>query len=96
MIIIKYSNRFGRTSSGTIPETLQWIKMKTVTFEECVASMTKQNKDRIFETNVCAIPTDTAEGGGKMSNLILSTQLMFNLQLVWVIPVVLWYRMMAL
>ena len=41
--------------------------MKTVTFEHCVASMTKQNKDRIFETNVCAIPTDTIEGGGKMT-----------------------------
>lgn len=95
MIVIKYSNRFGRTSSGTIPDTLQWIKMKTVTFEDCVNAMTKQNKDRIFETNVCAMPTDTAEGGGKMTNLIFSIKLMINLQHVWVILVVLWYRKMA-
>jgi secreted trypsin-like serine protease len=52
--------------------------MKTVTFENCVDSMTKQNKDRIFETNVCAIPMDTTEGGGKFANLYLSINLILK------------------
>ncbi|XP_070497007.1 trypsin-1-like [Chironomus tepperi] len=65
---VVFVSGFGRTSSGTIPETLQWIKMKTTTFEDCVSLMTKQNKDRIFETNVCAMPTDTTEGGACMGD----------------------------
>ena len=72
----KNSNRFGRTSSGTIPDTLQWIKMKTVSYEDCRSTMTKQNKDRIFDTNVCAIPMETVEGGGKILNINKNLKLM--------------------
>jgi hypothetical protein len=59
-----YSFRFGRTGNGNVPTTLQWIKVKTITIDECRKQMTKQNVDRIFDTNVCALPMDTTEGGG--------------------------------
>lgn len=53
-------------ADGAIPDTLQWIKVKTVSMTDCRKAMTKQNIDRIFDTNICAIPTETAEGGGNL------------------------------
>ncbi|KAG5668664.1 hypothetical protein PVAND_016596 [Polypedilum vanderplanki] len=52
-------------SKGTNPDVLQWIKVKTINIDECREKMSKQNAERIFETNICA---DAMESTGSNGN----------------------------
>jgi hypothetical protein len=51
------------SSSGTNPDVLQWIKVKTIDLDDCRDKMNKQNADRIFDTNICADAMETVGGG---------------------------------
>lgn len=42
---------------------MQWLKVKTITLDECREKMSKQNADRIYGSNICAITEDTTGGG---------------------------------
>lgn len=56
--------RWGYTSvSGTNPEILQWIKVKTIELDECRDKMSRQNAARVFETNICAVSLENSGGG---------------------------------
>jgi hypothetical protein len=40
------------------------LKVKTISLDECKDLMSKQNAERVFATNVCAMTETTASGHG--------------------------------
>lgn len=43
---------------------MQWLKVKTISLDDCREKMSKQNSERVFSTNVCAMTETTASGHG--------------------------------
>lgn len=51
--------------------------MKTIDLDECREQMNKQNAERIFTTNICAIAMEST-GGGKCHKLYTTTYVKFH------------------
>ena len=73
------------STSHASPDKMQWLKVKTITLDECREKMSKQNADRIYGSNICAITEDTTGGGKDCTFLKLIVPFNFKIQTFFIL-----------